>query len=69
MVGGGGTGWSEAQAPGYVTAPLGNVSYHAGVGFGSKGRDFTLRTGRGPHVWLDKASSVYQTGEEKGKRR
>lgn len=67
-VGGEGTGWSEVQAQqalGYTTAPLGNASYHAGVGFGSEGRDFALRTGRGPTIWLDKSSSVYQTGKQK----
>lgn len=70
MVRGEGTGWSEVQAQqalGYITALLGNASYHAGVGFGSKGRDFALRTGRGPDIWLDKSSSVYQTGKEKRK--
>lgn len=70
MVRGEGTGWSEVQAQqalGYITALLGNASYHAGVSFGSKGRDFVLRTGRGPDIWLDKSSSVYQTGKQKGK--
>lgn len=70
MVRGEGTGWSEVQAQqalGYITALLGNASYHAGVSFGSKGRDFALRTGRGPDIWLDKSSSVYQTGKQKGK--
>lgn len=55
------------QALGYTTARLGDASYHAGVSFGSKGWDFTLRTGRGPNIWLDKSSSVYQTGKQERK--
>ena len=66
MARGDGTGWSEVQALGYVTALLGNASYHAGVSFGSKGRDFALRTGWRPDIWLDKPSSVYQTGKQNG---
>lgn len=54
---GDGAGWSEA--PDYITALLGDVSYHAGVSLGSKGGDFTLGTGRGPGLRLDKSSSVY----------
>lgn len=54
-------------ALGYIPAPLRHASYHAGVRFGSKGRDFALWTGRRPHIWLDEPSSVYQTGKQKGK--
>lgn len=64
-----GAGRSEVraqQARGYITAPLRHASYHAGVRLGSEGRDFALRAGRGPDIWLDKSSSVYQTGKQKG---
>lgn len=65
-----GAGRSEVwvqQARGYITAPLGHASYHAGVRLGSEGRDFALRAGRGPDIWLDKSSSIYQTGKQKGR--
>lgn len=52
-------------ALGYIPALLRHASYHAGVRFGSKGRDFALWTGRRPHIWLDEPSSVYQTGMER----